>query len=279
MRIKDIALFCMIIGGYYTLQAQGTVSIYELGLPIRDYEDNFKNLVSNWKKEYITNAEDYKLNDIYFVETISGHERYNYYRNYFSSDQPVGSARSKRTGGDSKGNRIYEHMVKPSYAYTELYDTRGFDERIQAIFSNEFQLEARALLSREFNIDTLQLYNEGYYEEESDTTATGYSHSIRGYNYTSLAPFSQNYKDIQINHTKTIFDLAIDDVRSFILEDLLIGRITMQVAFSEAVKPGDRVYAIDFEYERQPYTAYVICSRETKKVIWDYFFSYISLEE
>jgi len=247
MRIKNIALFCMIIGGYYTLQAQGCISIYELGRPIRDYEDNFKNLVSNWKKEYITNAEDYKLNDIYFV--------------------------------DSKGNRIYEHMVKPSYAYTELYDTRGLDERIQAIFSNEFQLEARALLSREFNIDTLQLYNEEYYEEESDTTATGYSHSIRGYNHTSLAPFSQNYKDIQINHTKTIFDLAIDDGRSLILEDLLIRRITMQVAFSEAVKPGDRVYAIDFEYERKPYTAYVICSRETKKVVWDYFFSYINLEE
>lgn len=34
------------------------------------------------------------------------------------------------------------------------------DERIQAIFSNEFQLEARELLSQEFNIDTLQLYNE-----------------------------------------------------------------------------------------------------------------------
>lgn len=81
----------MTISVFIALQAQDYVSvpIYEFGSPVRDYEDNFKNLVSNWNKEHITNAGDYKLNEIYLLETISGHERYNYWRNYFSSGKPV----------------------------------------------------------------------------------------------------------------------------------------------------------------------------------------------
>ncbi len=47
-----------------------TVSIFELGDPIRDYEDNFKNLVKNWTKENVTNVDEYQLLDIDFVETI-----------------------------------------------------------------------------------------------------------------------------------------------------------------------------------------------------------------
>ena len=82
MRVKVFAFFCLVVGGYFTLQAQ-SVSIYELGRPINDYEDNFKNLISNWTKENITNAESYELKDISFVETISGPERYDYYRNFF----------------------------------------------------------------------------------------------------------------------------------------------------------------------------------------------------
>ncbi|MDR0422837.1 MAG: hypothetical protein LBH72_07500, partial [Proteiniphilum sp.] len=137
MKVRAILFFCLVIGGYGTLQAQGTVSIYESGRRIEDYKDNFKNLIENWKKENITNAGDYKLNDIYFVETISGHERYNYYRNYFSSGQPVGCSQSKKTGGDSKGNKIYEYIIKPARLYTEFYDSRGMPERMQAILTDE----------------------------------------------------------------------------------------------------------------------------------------------
>lgn len=286
MRVKFFMFFCLVVGGYFTLQAQ-SVSIYELGRPINDYEDNFKNLVSNWTKENITNAERYKLKDISFVETISGPERYNYYRNYFSSDKPVGSAISKRSGGDSEGNSFRELIITPGYAYTEFYDTRGMDERVQAIFTDEFQREARELLSRELNIDTLQLFNEQKYEEKTDTivelgphfNVIGHETKYRGYNYTSPAPFSQNFKDIQIEHTKTILDLSMEDARKFILENLLIERIGNQLTFSEIVKPGDKVYAIDFEYHMQPYTAYVVCSRATKKVVWDTFFGRVMIEK
>ena len=287
MRVAIFAFFCMVVGGYLTLQAQGSVSIYESGRPVRDYEDNFKNLVSNWTKENISNIEGYKLKDISFVETISGPERYNYYRNYFSSDKPVGSAISGRSGEDSQGNSFRELIITPGYAYTEFYDTRGMDERVQAIFTDEFQREARELLSRELNIDTLELFNEQKYEEKTDTIVDsgphfnvfGHETKYKGYNHTSSAPFSQNFRDIRIEHTKTILDLSMEDARKFILEDLLIGRIGNQLIFSEIVKSGDKVYAIDFEYHMQPYTAYVVCSRETKKVVWDTFFGSVMIEK
>lgn len=249
-----------------------TVSIFELGDPIRDYEDNFKNLVKNWTKENVTNVDEYQLLDIDFVETILDAERYNYYRNYFSSDQPVGSSVSRRMSGDSKGNEIYEFVIRPGYAYTEFYDSRGLSGQIREILSEDLQARARALLSRQYNIDTLQLYNYNSLETMSDTTEHGYSTSFKGLNITSLFPFSQNYIDLQINSSKEIGDLPMEEARDFVLENLLIERITRQVAFSDVVKFGDKVFAINFEHEHQPYTSYVVCSHETKKVVWDLFF-------
>lgn len=159
--------------------------------------------------------------------------------------------------------------------YSEFYDSRGMSKEIQAILTDDFQREARELLARELNIDTLQLHSEQHYEEVSDTTDIGYSTMFTGYNITSSFPLSQNYKDVKLNNTKTIFDFSLEDARSFILEDLLIERITRQVAFTQIVHPGDRVYAIEFEYGigRVPYTCYVVCSRETKKVVFDLFFN------
>lgn len=268
-------LFALFLGVSFSFQARNPVSIYELGDSIRDYEDNFKNLVKNWTKEYITNAEKYTLKKINFVEVITGSEQYNYWRNYFTSDKPVSRSMSKRTGIDADGKRIYELIIEPGYFYNEFYDSRGMSEEMQAILTEDFQREARALLARELNIDTLQLHTEQFYEEVSDTTDTGYSTTVTRYKIISPTPLSQNYKDIKIDNTKTIFDLSLEDARSFILEDLLIERITRQADFTQTVHPGDRVYAIEFEYGngRVPYTCYVVCSRETKKVVLDWFFN------
>ena len=249
-----------------------SVSIFEYGDSIRDYEDNFKNLVKNWNKKNITNIDEYQLLDIQFVETISDVERYNYYRNYFSSDQPVGSSMSGRMSGDAKGDRAYELVIRPAYAYTEFYDARGLSEPIRKIMSEDLQARARALLSREINIDTVQLYNYNLSEAVSDTTEYGHSTSVKGINVSSLAPLSRNYIDLRINASKEIEDMPIEEARDFVLENLLIERITQQVAFNEAVAFGDRVFAIEFEHNHQAYTTYVICSHETKKVVWSTFF-------
>ena len=37
--------------------SQNSPYIYEHGVPIVSYESNFKNLLNNWKPQYITNAE------------------------------------------------------------------------------------------------------------------------------------------------------------------------------------------------------------------------------
>ncbi len=271
--MKKNFCFILFLGTCFFIQSHNPVSIYELGDSIKNYEDNFKNLVRNWKKEYITNAEKYTLKEIYFVEVINGSERYNYWRNYFTSDKPVSRSMSGRKSID-KEKSIYELIIEPGYLYSEFYDSRGMSKEIQAILTDDFQREARELLARELNIDTLQLHSEQHYEEVSDTTDIGYSTTFTGYNITSSSPLSQNYKDIKLNNTKTIFDLSLEDARSFILEDLLIERITRQVAFTQIVHPGDRVYAIEFEYGigRVPYTCHVVCSRETKKVVFDLFF-------
>ena len=148
-----------IVGTLFPLQAQNTVSIYESGKPIKSYEDNFKNLIDNWNKRSITNADDYEFGDFYFVETISNTSIYNYYRNFFSSDKPIGASTKGRKGEDSKGNKIFEFIITPAYAYSEFYDNRGMDEKIKAILSEDFQKKARALLSEEINIDSVKLFN------------------------------------------------------------------------------------------------------------------------
>lgn len=110
--MKKNFCFILFLGTCFFIQAQNPVSIYELGDSIKNYENNFKNLVRNWKKEYITNAEQYTLKEIYFVEVINGSERYNYRRNYFTSDEPVSRSMSKRTGMDTE-KRIYELIIEP----------------------------------------------------------------------------------------------------------------------------------------------------------------------
>lgn len=278
MHLKIFLLLTLLVVKSLGIEAQ-SVSIYELGNPITDYEDNFKNLVNNWTKKNITNIEDYTLSDIYFVETISNRDRYNHYRNFFSSDKPVSHGSKGRKSMDSKGNKIEELYIQPGYAYTEFYDTRGMKDSLRNILSDDFQKQARLLLSREFDIDTLQLYNFHYHDECSDTTSTGYEKRVRNHTITSFQPLSQNYIDIVLEGTKKITDLKVDEAREFVLENLLIERITRQAAFTETVKQGDQVYAIDFTYHGNAYTNYIICSSDTKKVVWDYFFMGIMLDQ
>jgi hypothetical protein len=267
-------LFVQSIG----LEAQ-SVSIYELGRPITDYEDNFKNLLRNWTKKNITNIEDFEISDIHFVETLTSRGRYNHYRNFFSSDKPVNPSTKGSTSMDSKGTKIKEFYIEPGYAYTELYDTRGMTDSMRKILSDDFQMQARDLLSREFDMDTLQLFNYQYHKEYSDTTSSGFSKQVSSHTVTSLEPLSQNYIDIVLEGNKKVTDLPIKDAREFILENLIIERLTRQVAFTNTVKQGDRVYAIELTYLGNPYTNYILCSSESKKVVWDHFFMRIMPEQ
>lgn len=278
MKNNFIVLLCILFLQQSYTYGQQSISIYEYGSPITDYEDNFKNLIKNWNKKNVTNADEFEILECSFVETISTWERYNHYRNYFSSDQVVLCSTSGSSVSDHKGNKKYEFTIKPGYAYTEYYDTRGLPDNVKTIFTDEFREEAKGVLSQKFNIDTLNLYNYNYSDEKRDTTKSGWHHSVNSRVINSPRPLSKNYIDVFLEGKKNIFELSIKEAQDVMLEDLTINRLNQQVSFNDLVKIGDKVFVIKFKHEHQLYSSYLICSSETKKVVWDYLFSRIRMD-
>lgn len=142
--------------------SQNSPYIYEHGVPIVSYESNFKNLLNNWKPQYITNAGLYEFTECSFVETITDSTRYNYYRNYFSGIEPV--SKSKRGGYrvDHTGKRSHELYIEPGYAHREFFDQRGLPDEAKKLLTDELKAEAIDILTREINIDTMSLFHYSY---------------------------------------------------------------------------------------------------------------------
>lgn len=94
----------------------------------------------------------------------------------------------------------------------------------------------------------------------------------------STYSISKNYINIEIKGEKRMESLNLNEKRDLILEQILIRRINTQLIFNERVHIGDKVYLVDFKYEGELFTNYVICSAENKKVVMDYFFKSIRLD-
>lgn len=268
------------------MYGQKTVSIYELGDSIGNYETNFENLIHNWTTDNITNADEYKLFRYAFVETITDSVRYNYYRNYFSGDEMLmGSA--SRHSGEKNGHKFHELNIKPGYAHSEFYDSRGMNEKQKTILSDDFRQKAKEILTRDFNIDKVTLKHYSYEFHKADTIR-GSDHSFSTYrieqktishNIVSPDSISANYIDVFVLGKKTPEQFETNEIRRLLLEQLLIERTQYQLLFNMQVHLGDMVYAIRFEYNGKLYTNYVICSSHTKKVVMDYFFKSINVEQ
>lgn len=266
---------------------QNNISIYEVGDSLINCETNFKNLFNNWTESNITNANAYKLLKYSFVETITDSIKFNYYRNYFSGDKPVNSSIKMKNGKDSSGKIIHEFYIKPGFVYKEFYDQRELPENIKKIFSKEFKHKAKEILIRNFNVDTFNLNYYFYEENKTDTiinignafTSYSVAHTFTNSKGASSDSLSRNYIDIVIKGEKSIEDLNINEKRALILEKLLIDRINSQLFFNKQVQIGDKVYLVNFEYNGKFYTNYVICSSRKKKVVMDYFFKNIILNE
>ena len=99
------------------------VSIYEFGDSIVDCETNFKNFLNNWNTEFINNADDYKILDCRLVDTISDSAKYNSYKYYFSSDEPVVYNCKVSHKENPRGNKTKELFIYPEFKHTYLYDT------------------------------------------------------------------------------------------------------------------------------------------------------------
>jgi len=280
------------------------VSIYEMGEPISNCEKNMKNLLKNWVPEKIVNANEYEFLEWSFVETISDSSRYVYYRNYFSSDEPVYNSVTRKSGYSYPHGKEYDSLwVYPGFLHPEYHDTRGLPDKTKEIFSEDFRLKAMDIISKKVNIDTMQLRYHSYLQTDSvvekvgkKTTPTvtvigagakvfeGGNVNVSGggnahkswrtvsYDIATTGSLSKNYVDVYITNQKSPNDLSIEEIRELILEELLIEHIIKQIDFNKRVEIGDKVFLIKFKHKEKIYNNFIICNFETNKVVMDYFF-------
>lgn len=281
---KKSTITILILFQAICMYGQKTVSIYELGDSIGNYETNFENLIHNWTTDNVTNADEYRLFRYAFVETITDSVRYNYYRNYFSGAEMLVSSTSSHSG-DNNGHRFRKFYIKPEYAHSEFYDTRGLTEKQKTILSDDFRQKAREILSRDFNVDKMALKHYSYEFNKTDTiwrsdhTVSSYRKEHRKTNISSPDSISANYIDVSVLKEKKAEQLDINEIRRLGLEELVIELTGLQLLFNMQVHLGDKVYVVRFEYFGKLYTNYVICSSKTKKVVMDYFFKSINVEQ
>ncbi len=279
---------------------QKKVSIYELGDSITSCETNFNNLFTNWTANNITNADEYRFFGYSFLETITDSVRFNHYRNYFSgAEQLTGSISGSHRedgvfisiGGSHKVDKKIEKVISklyitPGFIHGEIYDPRGLPEKSQELLSDDFRNNAKKILTRDFNIDTMHLnyYFYDYNRIDTIVKVAPYFDSFgirKTYSHQKAASpdsISKNYIDIFIKGNRKLEELSLSEKRNLLLEQMLIERINRQLEFNEQVCIGDKVYVVKFEYKGRRYSDYVICSAKHKKVVMDGFFNSIKLD-
>ena len=264
------------------------VPIYEIGEPVTNCDINMKNLLKNWVPEKIVNANEYEFLEWSFVGTIIDSSRYVYYRNYFSSNEPVYNSKRRKGGFKYPPGIEYDSLwVYPGFLHSEYYDTRGLPDKAREIFSEDFRLKAINIISKKMNIDTMQLLYHSYLRTDSIIETGGNkSWKIISHNIATIDSLSNNYIDVYMTNQKSLDDLSIEETRELILEELLIGRIIKQIDFSERVEIGDKVFLIKFKHKdrmqmhnEKVYNNYIICNCETNKIVMDYFFLRIDFKK
>lgn len=273
-------------------KAQNSVSIYEYGDSINDCETNFKNLYGNWNSDNVTNASEYKFTGCSYVETLEDSARYRYYRNYFSGEKVVSGSysSSKNTSLSMVNGKLVEEtnretFLTPALIYPQFYDQRRLTDSMKQIYSDDFIIKARRILESDLNIDTLKLKYYTYFFSKIDTTIehiagfTTYGISEEGSDLkvAYVDTISQNYIDNGILNKNTYDQLPIEELRKLILEELLLDKIGIQERFNKQVGLGDKVYLVEFMYNHQEYSNYVICNSQSHKVVWDTFFKSIEV--
>ena len=274
------------------------VPIYEYGAPLTSCETNFKNLFKNWTPANVTNAHEFELLDFSFVETLSDTARYNYYRNYFSGAEVFGSSIStygsiSSATKKSKGKIISytkessERFVRLGYLHSELFDQRGLTEEAKKIFSEEFTKQAKELLMREINIDTMKLVytagniytsNKEKYHSESFSKIYAIEKGHLTYDLASTDSISPKRFIALVQSKGNHEELSVQEKRALALEEILLYKISSQYGFNKLVHFGDKVYVVRFRHHLAIYKDYFICNPETKKVVTEYFFKNITIQ-
>jgi hypothetical protein len=238
------------------------------------------------------------LLDYSFAETLSDTARYDYYRNYFSGGEAFGSSIASSYSKNSrlinrKGKPFFEEtetserFVRPSYLHSELFDQRGLTEEAKKILSEEFTKQAKELVMREINIDTMKLVHTAgdiytTNKEKSHSESFGKINTIEKgyltYNLASTDSISKKSFDFIVKHEGNPENLSVEEKRAGTLEEILVFRLSAQQEFNRVVHFDDKVYVVRFRYHGAIYKDYFICNPETKKVVMEYFFKNITIQ-
>ena len=152
LQLPFLFLFCLVINALGAdSKSHMTVSIYEVGDSIVDYDTNFRNLFHNWTGKNLTNASDYKLLNFTLLEAIADSSTLEFYSRLMTSRKMIGLG-SKYSDKTTKGISEVKYAVEPTQLsedslYTvknlrirKFYDDRKFFQEIKRITSDDFSI-------------------------------------------------------------------------------------------------------------------------------------------
>lgn len=240
LQLPILFLFCLVLNAMGAdSKRQRTVSIYEVGDSIVDYDTNFKNLFHNWTSKNLTNASDYKLLNFTFLETIADSSLLDFYCRVLTSSSKwigLGSAHSDKT---THGISEIKYVVEPTqFNLDSLYTVKN--PRLRKLYEDRsFVQEIKRLYSDDFNMSEVKLGKVG----------------------TVKSP------DL----------LSDDEYKAFLLDVTKAERAMGQLYFKQFVNIGDAIYVVHFRYLDKFYSDYVVCDSKTKKVKFDGFFKGVDM--
>lgn len=240
LQLPLLFLFCLVINALGAdSKRQMTVSIYEVGDSIVDYDSNFKNLFHNWTGKNLSNASDFKLLNFTILETIADSSTLEFYSRLMTSRRMIGKASKSSDKTSKTGVSEKKYAVEPTqFSEDSLYTVKNL--RIRKFYDDrKFFQEVKRIMSDDFSM--------------------------------------REVKSGQIGVIKSPDLLSDDEYKALILEGAKAERAMMQLYFKQFVNIGDAVYVVHFRYMDKLYTDYVVCDSKTKKVKMDGFFKGVHL--
>lgn len=240
LHVLILFLFCFLIHVQGAdSKRQRTVSIYEVGDSITEYDTNFKNLFHNWTSKNLTNASDYKLLNYTFLEAVTDSSILDFYCRVLTSNSKwvgLGSAHSDKT---TNGISEIKYVVEPTQSNLDsLYTVK--DPRLRKLYEDRsFVQEIKRLYSEDFNMSEVKLGKVGTYKSPAL--------------------------------------LSDDEYKVYLLDATKAERAMMQFFFKQFVNIGDAIYVVHFRYLNKLYADYVVCDSKTKKVKLDGFFKGVNM--
>ena len=240
LQLPFLFMFCLVINALGAdSKRQMTMSIYEVGDSIVDYDTNFRNLFHNWTGKNLTNASDYKLLNFTFLETIADSSTLEFYSRLMTSTRMIGLAAKHSDKTSKTGISEIKYVVEPTqFSEDSLYTVKNL--RIRKFYDDrKFFQEIKMITSDDFSMSELE---------------SG-----------------------QIGAIKSPDLLSDDEYKALILEGTKGDRAIKQLYFKQFTNIGDAVYVVHFRYMDKLYSDYVVCDSKTKKVKIDGFFKGIQL--